>query len=555
MAEETQAIRGISWRETFPFTHLFRTFRVAIHPSKLVLGLAALIVLFVGGSFLDTIWAVKYRAVPNEVEIYEASRYNPDVVRDFRAARAVKRASIESDYAALLGQLGIVTDRKDALVAAQSGKRLGDVKDKIIQLRNEQVAALNKTQANSEEAARLLNDPALKAQALANARTIHDQAVEKAYTDAADTYEMADTVRNTGIFEAFFTYERVQFNAIVLSVKRLSWIDGYHAIEKFFTVGPVWLLAYHPIYFFLYLILFTATWAIFGGAIARIAAVHVARDEKLSIRAALRFSSGKFLSFLFAPIIPLMIVAALGVAILLLTAVVIWIPFFGPIIVGAFFFILLAIGFVMALVLVGTVGGFNMMYPTIAVEGSDSFDAISRSFSYLYARPWRLAFYTMVSVAYGAITYTFLKLFIGLMLTLIHTFAGYGVFNRADNTRPLWDMLWPGPGGFGRLSYVPQTLSLGNGQTLGAYLIEMWVYLVIFILGAYAISFYFSANTIIYYLMRNEVDATDMDDVFVEQQDDDLVDASPAAPTAPAAPAPEPETVNLPTPEAPPAAE
>jgi len=39
--------------------------------------------------------------------------------------------------------------------------------------------------------------------------------------------------------------------------------------------GPVWLLTQHPIYFVLFLVLFTATWAVFGGAIARIAAVHV----------------------------------------------------------------------------------------------------------------------------------------------------------------------------------------------------------------------------------------------------------------------------------------
>ena len=51
--------------------------------------------------------------------------------------------------------------------------------------------------------------------------------------------------------------------------------------------------------------------SIFGGAIARIAAVHVARDEKLSVRAALAFSLGKFLSFVSAPLIPLVIVWAL----------------------------------------------------------------------------------------------------------------------------------------------------------------------------------------------------------------------------------------------------
>ena len=35
MADEPHVIRGIDWKETFPFITLFRGFRVAIHPSKL----------------------------------------------------------------------------------------------------------------------------------------------------------------------------------------------------------------------------------------------------------------------------------------------------------------------------------------------------------------------------------------------------------------------------------------------------------------------------------------------------------------------------------------
>jgi len=42
------------------------------------------------------------------------------------------------------------------------------------------------------------------------------------------------------------------------------------------------------------------------------------------------------------------------------------------------------------------------------------------------------------------------------------------------------------------------------------------------LLGAFAISFYFSANTIIYYLMRREVDATELDDVYVEETEDEF---------------------------------
>ena len=53
-------------------------------------------------------------------------------------------------------------------------------------------------------------------------------------------------------------------------------------------------------------------------------------------------------------------------------------------------------------------------------------------------------------------------------------------------------------------------------------------------LGAFAISFYFSANTIIYYLMRREVDATELDDVYLEQSEEDFGDTPP--PPAPRRP-------------------
>ena len=89
-----------------------------------------------------------------------------------------------------------------------------------------------------------------------------------------------------------------------------------------------------------------------------------------------------------------------------------YIPFIGPILVGLLFFLALAASLVMTLLVLGTVGGFDLMYPTIAVEGSDSFDAISRSFSYVYARPWRMLWYTAVAVIYGAATYLFVRLFL-----------------------------------------------------------------------------------------------------------------------------------------------
>ena len=57
MSDQPLTIEAINWREAFPFTHLFRAFRVAIHPSKIVLGIVALLLLFGGGRVLDGILA------------------------------------------------------------------------------------------------------------------------------------------------------------------------------------------------------------------------------------------------------------------------------------------------------------------------------------------------------------------------------------------------------------------------------------------------------------------------------------------------------------------
>src|SRR4030095_13708896 len=104
------------------------------------------------------------------------------------------------------------------------------------------------------------------------------------------------------------------------------------------------------------------------------------------------------------------------------------------------------------------------------------------------------------------VCYLFVRYFLYLMLSLTHKFAGLFIFRRADNAAPLWNVIWPSPSTVGRLTYDINTLPLGPGEALGAYLVMIWIYLAVGLLGAFAISFYFSANTIIYFLMRHEVD-------------------------------------------------
>jgi hypothetical protein len=567
MADESHVVRGINWRETFPFTQLFRAFRVAIHPTKLILALVALLALYAGGRLLDALWPVQHRAIPSirddrgrvvrpsEVAEFETFAPNRGGYADFEHLRKARRAEVEDNYVRVLrDETKAVTDEGQAREAARTASRLDAVEVKTVEKRD----AVVKEATDAREKAKAAAEAAYKAEggnaaaakkrddAVTRADDEHRAAVQQAHAGAAAYYERARSVRGQGIFMQFFEYEIAQVNNVAWSVLANNWLGGFggnadtqrpgvfRSVANFCVTGPWWMASQHTTYFILFLVLFSIVWAIFGGAIARIAAVHVARDEKISLSSALRFSTGKFLSFIFAPVIPLMIVLAVGLVVAL-GGLLGNVPFVGPILLGLFFFLALAAGFVMTLVLLGTGGGFNLMYPTIAVEGSDSFDAISRSFSYVYARPWRMLFYTFVALLYGALCFLFVRFFLAIMLILTHRFVGAGMVSNVQSGVPvdLWGAMWPiNPG---QLTYSPAFMSLGGGQTLGAALVAFWVYVTISMLGAFAISFYFSANTIIYYLMRREVDATELDDVYLEQSEEDFGDSPASATSAPAA--------------------
>ncbi len=434
MADETQTVRNINWREVFPFTNVFKAFRVAVHPSKLVLALTALLLIYLGGRVLDGVWMKKHLVQPTDT-LYTAPASWP------------------------------MLDREPA---------------------------------------------------------------------------------PRGIFISFFDFEIRQVNRVTEGVLALSFEGVATGVVNFLVVGHYELITNHWLFFTLFALWFLLIWSVFGGAISRIAAVHVARDEKISVRQALRFSLNKLLSFGFAPLIPLLILLVLG-AVVAIGGLLLYIPVVGPILLSVVFFLALIAGLVMTLVLLGLVGGFNLMYPTIPVEGSDSFDAISRSFSYVFARPWRMLFYTLVAIIYGALTYTFVRFFIWLVLSLTHFFVGWWLTGKPEiywNGAGEAAAIWQAPN-FGHLPYDVQYEGLKWSEDIAAGMISLWVYLVIGLLGAYAISFYFSANTIIYFLMRREVDATEPEDVYVEEAEDEFGETAPAgvvpgepAPAAPSTSAP-----------------
>ncbi|HBP22510.1 MAG TPA: hypothetical protein DEA08_32615 [Planctomycetes bacterium] len=152
-----------------------------------------------------------------------------------------------------------------------------------------------------------------------------------------------------------------------------------------------------------------AVWALFAGAICRIAAIKLAREEVIEMGEALRFGAAKFLPNF------LSIVFVLGFAgffLLFCNATLAgWIgriPYVGDLFLGLFFPLvmlstLLAV-FVSALGLLG----FNLAAAAIATEASDTFDGVSRAWNYVLARPWQVIL-TLLAIC----TYLSLVLFFG----------------------------------------------------------------------------------------------------------------------------------------------
>jgi len=265
-------------------------------------------------------------------------------------------------------------------------------------------------------------------------------------------------------------------------------------------------------------------WSYFGGAISRMAAVQFGRDERISFTEALTFTGRKYLSLVFAPVIPLL--AILFVCVFTgVVGLLAWLPYFGEWFAGLLWPLPLVVGFILSLIAVGGVFGLPLMHPTIGAEGSDAFDAISRSFSYVYSRPWRAAFYAVLATVYGVIVFTFVSLFAGLLLSFSRFCVAF----------------WAGglyPGGLGeKISSMWPQISVMNWQTWVAtqdgyhalsgsmkgasFFLGFWVWLVLGLVWGFAVSYGYSALTIIYFLLRKNVDNTEFDEVYLEEEEEE----------------------------------
>ena len=321
-----------------------------------------------------------------------------------------------------------------------------------------------------------------------------------------------------GVFRVWSNFCMTRFNQAVASVVMLKF-DNLAVSVTECIAALIWALKYHTAYSIIFLFISLVVFSITGGAICRGAALQFSRSEIPAITPCLKFSLKKFVSIFCAILAPIIFVILFGLVIILLVGLVTNIPWFGEIFLALCFIIILLAGMLMAFVVIWAIVGGNLMFGVIAYENSDAFDAISRTFIYVYSKPWRFGFYTFLAAVYGSISYLFVRFFAFLMLTISRWFLSIIIWTKGGKAGQMnkLDVIWPKPEFFSLLGgglEIPKNAT----ESITAFIIYLAVLVVAGIVVAFVVSFYFSASTVIYCLLRSKVDNTAISDVFIEAE-------------------------------------
>lgn len=237
-------------------------------------------------------------------------------------------------------------------------------------------------------------------------------------------------------------------------------------------------------------------WTLVGGAIARLAVLKVATGRRRGVLTGLGFSASKAGTLIAAPAIPLIGVLFLaGITALFGLLYQPAAAGFG-IVAGVLAFIPLLLGIVLLWLLVGLAVGWPLMVASVAAEGEDSFDAISRSYSYVFQRPVLLGILTAIVWAVGTGGVLLVVLLARMLLHLT-----------------VWALAFGAPDAkvaslFGTLAANPKTTI--DGLHAG------WVALVSLLAYSWVFAYVWSAVAQIYLLVRQDVDGTPVEDVAAE---------------------------------------
>jgi hypothetical protein len=248
------------------------------------------------------------------------------------------------------------------------------------------------------------------------------------------------------------------------------------SVAGYYATGMIWTMV---------------VWALFAGAISRIAVLELGKHERVGLFEALGYAFRRLGSFFFAPLFP-----ALGIAVVLVPLWLLGLLMKLPVgvLIGGICWVLVIIASLLIVVVgIGLAFGWPLMWGVIATErDGDVFEAFSRSYSYVFQRPLHYLFYVLVASAFGY----------GCWLFTFHCIE-------AIVTTANWSVDYAGP-----------TVDSSGMQSLGDSIIQLVSQLTRTVGVAFCYAYYWCTSAAIYLLLRRDTDQTDLDEVYTEQDDE-----------------------------------
>ena len=268
--------------------------------------------------------------------------------------------------------------------------------------------------------------------------------------------------------------------------------DGNWSGWKFcyFLLGSVWSLF---------------VWSFVGLAIARVCLIRLTRNEQSGLDDAFEFAVKNWMTAAGAVGIPLLAVAALCIPAFI---VGLFLGFdFGVVLVGIFWFVVLALAICMGLLLLGLMFGWPLMVSSVAAESQNSFDAMTRAFAYTFQRPINYVLYMLVAILFGGFCWIIVASLTDGVVELAYWSTSWGanIFG-ADRI----DVIQGIPHVAGETA-TESSRTLQTGQTI----IGLWNSLLRTIAAAFLYGLFWCMAAAIYLLLRKDVDETELDEIFV----------------------------------------
>jgi hypothetical protein len=268
---------------------------------------------------------------------------------------------------------------------------------------------------------------------------------------------------------------------------RLVEVDGWRLIAALLAAG-VWVMA---------------VWAVVGGAMARMAALYLTRDELIGPIAALVAGVKNAGATFAAPAFSFVVLAVF--ALLLMFAGLLMRASFLAFLGALVWPVALVIGVVLAIIGIGLVIGWPFMWSTVAAERTDAFDAVSRGYAFVYQRPLHLAFFVFVATVLGVLSQAAVNL---IVFTARDAAVGAVAQGMGDDNET-------------GLVLRNQTPPEGEPPPLFApsagKLVRFWTGALESLATAFPMAYLFPAAMGIYLLQRRLIDSTELGEVSLEE--------------------------------------